>query len=82
MYSEAMARAVLADRARERDAALHAHGLHDRKRRREKADGFLARLLGRRRWSDPRAGTPAPAPVVAIEMRDGRSTPPTELRAS
>ena len=82
MYSEAMARAVLADHARERDAALHAHRMLDRKRRRERADGLLARLLGRRQWSDPRAGTAAPVPIVAIEMRDGRSTPPTELRAS
>jgi hypothetical protein len=82
MYSEAMARATLAERARERDAALHAHRMLDRTRRPRRADGFLARVLGRRRWSDPREGTAIPAPILALETGKSRSTSPTELRAS
>ena len=43
MYNEAMARAVLAERARERDAALHSNRMLDRKRRRGSAGGLLTR---------------------------------------
>lgn len=82
MFNEATARAVLAERARERDSALHLHGLLHRTHQRRSTPGRLARFLERRQSSGPRAGTPAPAPIVAIDMRDGRSTPPTELRAS
>ena len=82
MYSEAMARATLAERARERDAALHAHRMLDRTLRPRRADGFLARVLGRRRVSDPREDMAIPAPILAIETGESRSTPPTELRAS
>lgn len=67
MFNEAMARAVLAERARERDAALHLHGLLHRTHRRRSTPGLLARFLERRQWAGPRAGTTAP---------------PTELRAS
>ena len=82
MYNEAMARAVLADRARERDAALHSNRMLDRTRRRRSAGGLLTRILGRRRWSGPHPGPTAPAPILAIEARDSGSTPPTELRVS
>jgi hypothetical protein len=82
MYSEAMARAALADRARERDSALHAHRMLDRTRRPRRADGFLARVIGRRWWSDPREGMTIPAPIVALETGKNRSTPSSELRAS
>lgn len=82
MYNEALARAVLAERARDRESALHSSGMLDRDRRRGIADGLLARLFRRRRWSGPRTDTAAPALIVAIEMGDGPSSPPTELRAS
>ena len=85
MFNEAHARAVLAERARAREAALRHLEPVQRSERKPTRPGvinaFLNRWFGERAPVDERIGALVPVPVVAIDMAEGRRAAPADLRA-